>query len=128
MEHILIMYVAYIDYIWNIYGKNICSIYKNNICCPEFFRVWTYMFMNSPPSQNKQIKMRLGGRWILLHSAAFSQHMDTFTDHFRLYGINLPLRDHTHCCLTSVMGWPDVLSNWWLTPVATWRATSPLKL
>ena len=57
-----------------------------------------------------------------------SNLMDILMVQFMVCGVILPLRYHTHCCLTSVIGRLDVLSNWWLTPVDMWRATSPLKL
>ena len=45
MEHILIIYVAYIDY--TVYGTYMAKIYVPciKITCPEFFTVWTYMFI-----------------------------------------------------------------------------------
>ena len=51
--------------------------------------------------------------------------LDSFID---FAGITLPLHDHFHRCLTSMIGRLAVLSNWWLTPVAMRCATSPLKL
>ena len=93
------------EHIWDPYMFHIVFIYVPYIKLNIFQKSMTYMSETN-----------------------LSNLMDILMVQFMVCGVILPLRYHTHCCLTSVIGRLDVLSNWWLTPVITRCATSPLKL